>query len=41
LVAAVANLHGARISMADGAPGLRIELRFPPPVTVVPVTASN
>jgi signal transduction histidine kinase len=43
LVAAVANLHGARISMADSAPGLRIALRFPPlptAVTVVPVTAS-
>ena len=29
LVAAVANLHGARIEMADNAPGLRIELYFP------------
>jgi signal transduction histidine kinase len=29
LVAAVAKLHGARIEMADNAPGLRIELRFP------------
>jgi signal transduction histidine kinase len=28
LVAAVANLHGARIEMADNAPGLRIELHF-------------
>jgi signal transduction histidine kinase len=31
LVAAVANLHGAQIEMADNAPGLRIELHFPPP----------
>jgi signal transduction histidine kinase len=31
LVAAVANLHGAQIEIADNAPGLRIELRFPPP----------
>jgi signal transduction histidine kinase len=38
LVAAVANLHGARINMADNAPGLRIELRFPTPVTVIPAT---
>jgi signal transduction histidine kinase len=30
LVAAVAKLHGARIEMADNAPGLRIALRFPP-----------
>ena len=29
LVAAVANLHGARIDMADNCPGLRIELHFP------------
>jgi len=28
LVAAVANLHGTRIEMADNAPGLRIELQF-------------
>ena len=30
LVAAVANLHGCRIEMADNAPGLRIDLHFPP-----------
>lgn len=29
LVAAVANLHGARLDLADNAPGLRVELRFP------------
>jgi signal transduction histidine kinase len=29
LIAAVANLHGARIEMADNAPSLRIELHFP------------
>jgi signal transduction histidine kinase len=29
LVAAVANLHGARLVLADNAPGLRVELRFP------------
>jgi signal transduction histidine kinase len=29
LVAAVANLHGARIEIADNSPGLRIELHFP------------
>ena len=28
LVAAVANLHGARIEMADNSPGLRFELHF-------------
>ena len=37
LVAAVANLHGARIEMADNSPGLRIELQFP--VLDVAVTA--
>jgi signal transduction histidine kinase len=31
LVAAVANLHGAQIAMADNAPGLKIELHFPAP----------
>jgi len=31
LVAAVANLHNARIVMADNSPGLRIELHFPIP----------
>ena len=31
LVAAVANLHNARIIMADNNPGLRIELHFPIP----------
>jgi signal transduction histidine kinase len=29
LVAAVANLHGVRIEMADNSPGLRIALHFP------------
>jgi signal transduction histidine kinase len=29
LVAAVARLHGARIEMADNAPGLKIQLQFP------------
>jgi signal transduction histidine kinase len=29
LVAAVARLHGARIEMADNAPGLKFKLRFP------------
>lgn len=33
LVAAVAHLHGAEIDMASNTPGLRIELRFPVPVT--------
>jgi signal transduction histidine kinase len=31
LVAAVANLHGARIEMADNAPGLKVALHFPDP----------
>jgi signal transduction histidine kinase len=35
LVAAVANLHGARIEMEDNSPGLRIELRFPIPERAV------
>ena len=30
LVAAVAQLHGALIDMADNEPGLRLQLRFPP-----------
>ena len=30
LVAAVAQLHGAVIDMADNEPGLRLQLRFPP-----------
>ncbi len=29
LVAAVARLHGARIEMADNAPGLKFKLLFP------------
>ena len=29
LVAAVARLHGATLDLADNAPGLRVELRFP------------
>jgi len=29
LVAAVANIHGARIEMSDNAPGLRVQLSFP------------
>jgi signal transduction histidine kinase len=36
LVAAVANLHNARIVMADNSPGLKIELRFPTPRHAVP-----
>jgi signal transduction histidine kinase len=35
LVAAVANLHGARIVMTDNSPGLRIELHFPIPERAV------
>ncbi len=31
LVAAVARLHRARIEMLDNVPGLKIQLRFPPP----------
>jgi signal transduction histidine kinase len=35
LVAAVARLHAARIDMEEGAPGLKVRLRFPagPPPT--------
>ena len=36
LVAAVANLHNARIVMADNSPGLRIELHFPNPLRALP-----
>jgi signal transduction histidine kinase len=36
LVAAVANLHNARIIMADNTPGLRIELHFPIPQRAAP-----
>jgi signal transduction histidine kinase len=35
LVAAVANLHAARIEMSDNAPGLRFVLWFSPPTTAV------
>jgi signal transduction histidine kinase len=38
LVAAVAHLHNARIEMADNAPGLRIEVRFPRPDCAAPRT---
>ena len=31
LVAAIANLHGVAIELADNDPGLRVVLRFPPP----------
>jgi signal transduction histidine kinase len=31
LVAAVARLHGAEVSLRDNAPGLTVALRFPPP----------
>jgi signal transduction histidine kinase len=31
LVAAVANLHGARLALTDNAPGLKVELHFPVP----------
>lgn len=30
LVAAVADLHGLRLTLGDAQPGLRVELRFPP-----------
>jgi signal transduction histidine kinase len=36
LVAAVANLHGARIVMFDNSPGLKIELHFPVPQRAIP-----
>ena len=36
LVAAVANLHGARIVMFDNSPGLKIELHFPGPQRAIP-----
>jgi signal transduction histidine kinase len=36
LVAAVANLHGARLDMADNSPGLRVELHFPNSERAVP-----
>ncbi len=39
LVAAVANLHGAQIEIADNTPGLRIELRFPLPNKLHAATA--
>jgi signal transduction histidine kinase len=29
LVAAIADLHGARVSLSDNAPGLRVEVTFP------------
>jgi signal transduction histidine kinase len=29
LVAAIADLHGARVSLGDNAPGLRVEITFP------------
>jgi len=36
LVAAVANLHGARIVMVDNSPGLKIELHFSVPQRAIP-----
>jgi signal transduction histidine kinase len=36
LVAAVADLHGVQIAMSCNEPGLRIELRFPPPKIAPP-----
>ena len=33
LVAAVADLHGIRLTLGDAQPGLRVELRFPPDAT--------
>ncbi|MGH6852655.1 MAG: sensor histidine kinase, partial [Methylocella sp.] len=36
LVAAVARLHAAHIEMADNAPGLKIQLRFPSPAACAP-----
>jgi signal transduction histidine kinase len=36
LVAAVSNLHDAHIVMADNSPGLRVELHFPIPRSVMP-----
>lgn len=41
LVAAVANLHGARIAMADNTPGLQIELHFPAPVAGAATVSSG
>jgi signal transduction histidine kinase len=41
LVAAVANLHGARIEMADNSPGLRIELHFQSAVAGIADTAGQ
>jgi light-regulated signal transduction histidine kinase (bacteriophytochrome) len=35
LVAAVAHLHGAHIELSDNAPGLKVTLRFPPPMPAV------
>jgi signal transduction histidine kinase len=29
LVAAIVDLHGAKIALADNAPGLRVEISFP------------
>ena len=34
LVAAVAELHGARIDLADNSPGLIVRLRFPPHIAI-------
>ena len=31
LVAVIADLHGAELTLADNGPGLRVTLRFPPP----------
>jgi signal transduction histidine kinase len=29
LVAAIAELHGARVALSDNAPGLKVEVNFP------------
>src|SRR5262249_47324625 len=41
LVAAVARLHGARIEMADNAPGLRFRLQFPAPSLPSPASGGG
>ncbi|ARC89557.1 HAMP domain-containing sensor histidine kinase [Rhodovulum sp. MB263] len=41
LVAAIAGLHGAELTLEDNAPGLRVRLVFPPDAGGLPATGSS
>jgi signal transduction histidine kinase len=41
LVAAVARLHGAEVELQDAAPGLRVQVRFPPMAELPPAEGAS